>query len=72
MAADSAWGPDGKTIIAYIKTECAGLGSEGSIVKIELKEKENFWVLTHNLVHIRFLALCAIILGIYQNKMKGS
>jgi hypothetical protein len=35
VAADSSWGPDGKKIIAYIKTESAGVGSEGSIIMIE-------------------------------------
>ena len=35
VAADSSWGPDGKKIAAYIKTESAGVGSEGSIIMIE-------------------------------------
>lgn len=47
VAADSSWGPDGKKIIAYIKTESAGVGSEGSIVMIEFEEDYNpFWQLT--------------------------
>ena len=45
VAADSSWGPDGKTIIAYIKTESAGLGSEGAIVMMELEENHS----THRL-----------------------
>lgn len=47
VAADSSWGPDGKKIIAYIKTESAGVGSEGSIVMIEFEEDyKPFWQLT--------------------------
>lgn len=69
VAADSTWGPDG-TIIAYIKTERAGLGSEGSIVRIELKEEGNSWILTCNLIYVSYLALFALILGMYQNKIK--
>jgi Tol biopolymer transport system component len=38
VAADSSWGPDGQTIIAYIKTESKGLGSDGSIILIELNQ----------------------------------
>ena len=37
VAADSSWGPDGTSIIAYVKTESAGVGSEGCLVMIELK-----------------------------------
>lgn len=40
VAADFSWGPDGTKIVAYIKTETEGLGSEGSIVMIELKNED--------------------------------
>ncbi len=36
VAADSSWSPDGKRIIAYIKTESVGAGSKGSIIMIDL------------------------------------
>lgn len=38
VAGDSSWSPDGNRIIAYIKTESAGFGSEGSIIMIEFVE----------------------------------
>ncbi|MBU7045203.1 MAG: hypothetical protein HXS54_02095, partial [Theionarchaea archaeon] len=39
VAADFSWGPGGDKIVAYIKTESEGLGSEGSIVMIELENQ---------------------------------
>jgi Tol biopolymer transport system component len=45
VAADSSWGPDGTSIIAYVKTESAGVGSEGCLVMIELEEyNKGRWV----------------------------
>jgi len=38
VASDSSWSSDGKRVIAYMKTESTGVGSEGSIIMIELEE----------------------------------
>lgn len=45
VASDSSWSSDGKRIIAYIKTESTGVGSEGSIIMIEFEEPcyHGFW-----------------------------
>ena len=56
VASDSSWSSDGKRVIAYMKTESTGVGSEGSIIMIELEEPcySRFWHLLIGVVLVFF------------------
>ena len=58
VAADSSWSPDGKRIVAYIKTESKGLSSEGSLVMIEFENPHVFVRAVLSLVILMLLKCC--------------
>lgn len=63
VGSDSSWSSDGKKIIAYIKTESTGVGSEGSIIMIEfLKPCYRFW---QSLGFALVVILNAVILRVF-------